>query len=69
MTPEVFIRDLAPTWAESITFDEWIVKMISEGKTSDESFEAALRVYGRDRIAEIWRKHQEKTAGEGGRAS
>jgi hypothetical protein len=63
--PVVYFHDVDCTWDQALTFEDWIVKMVLEGKTKEDSFQAALRVYGRERIEKIWRDHKAQKASDG----
>lgn len=49
---------------QGTTLEAWVIKMIQEKRTEEESFQAALRVWGRERLKKIWQEHQQKKKGK-----
>ncbi len=45
-------------WDQASSFEQWIVRMIEEGRIDDLGFQAALAYRGRARIEEIWKKYK-----------
>lgn len=51
-----------PGRTECTTFEDYIISLFKARKTNSEEFKTMLGIYGRERLAEIWKKYKE--AGE-----
>lgn len=52
-----FVKDIDPSWKESVSLEELVIKMVENGQQNTPEFQALLRGFGRQKLAEIWRNH------------
>jgi hypothetical protein len=51
----------AASW-DGLTLEEWVILELEAGRGNTPEFQAAVRVYGREKLEKIWRDHKAKTA-------
>lgn len=45
-------------WEGACTFDEYVISLFEEKKTSTEEFQLIMRVYGRERLEKLWKEYK-----------
>lgn len=45
-------------WSKAWTLEDYALSLIQQNKTQSEEFKTLLRVYGRDKLREIWSKYK-----------
>ncbi len=48
------------TWAETLTFSEWVFYMATHKKTDDPAFIAAIEFFGRDYLRKLYKNELDK---------
>lgn len=52
-----FVKDAAPDWTQCSTLEEYVAKLIQQGKrSSDAEFQTLITVYGKNKIQHLARK-------------
>ncbi len=49
-----------------LSLEEWVIKMVNEGKTKTKEFEDVALWYGKERLRELYRRAKEKNKTDDG---
>ncbi len=52
---------MANHWTDSWTLNDYIVSLVKNRQTESAEFKTMLRIYGREKLEQIWKAHREKS--------
>jgi hypothetical protein len=54
------VKEFTIPWSQAQTLADRVIALIEAKQTSSEEFQTYLKVFGRERLKQIWLAHQEK---------
>lgn len=45
-------------WEQALTFEQYVITLFEQKLTRSDEFKALIRIYGRPKLEEIWKKYK-----------